>query len=333
MVGLSYKVYLIKDTPHANSIAMNLSVIFNLAASMGNLHEIRVTLSYGAFGLTERHPLAGISDFQSTQRYFPLKRATDPSQYSLGRTFLQEAYVTADYSDDARNLTIAPAQFPTNTATMNITTVYPAPKHRGDTGLSAGAIAGISIDAVAILALLAGLGFWFWRKKDRKAKKLQNRSTGILSTRTASMDNTTIVSDLDPAERERFEFYSKPFYSPPVDHNEGQDYFKAELDARATAISPGGNQKYEPYGGSVRRPSHIRNMSDISQGSGMLPVGNGRFSNIMGEPSASFDPPSPPMHPSGSPSPPHSRHHSASNTQEIYEMAVGGAWASSVPCK
>ncbi|KAK4575218.1 hypothetical protein LTR86_001070 [Recurvomyces mirabilis] len=133
------------------------------------------------------------------------------------------------------------------------------------------------------------------------------------------MENTTILGDLDPADRERFEFYNKPFYSPPVDHNEGQDDFKAELDARATAASPGGNQKYEPYGGSVRRPSHIRNMSDSSQGIGVSPVGNERFSNIMGEPSPSLDQPSPPMHPSGSPSRPHSRHNSASN---IYEMAV-----------
>ncbi|KAK4575219.1 hypothetical protein LTR86_001071 [Recurvomyces mirabilis] len=137
-------------------------------------HEMRITLPYGAFDLTARYCLAGISDLQSTQSYSPLKRATDPSQHCLGRTFLQEAYVTADYSDDARNFTVAPAQFPPNTATMNITTVYPAPRHRGDTGLSAGAIAGISIRAVVIMAILAGLGFCFWPKKNWKAKRLQN---------------------------------------------------------------------------------------------------------------------------------------------------------------
>lgn len=81
------QAYLVNDTLHDSLQSSDISVIFNL----GNLSTtpgqgFNITLPYSAFDLTAGPPL-----LNKAGRYFPLMRATDESQYVLGRTFLQEA--------------------------------------------------------------------------------------------------------------------------------------------------------------------------------------------------------------------------------------------------
>jgi len=47
---------------------------------------VRIVLPYAAFDLKAEYPLV-----QNTSYYFPLKHAANETQYTLGRTFLQEA--------------------------------------------------------------------------------------------------------------------------------------------------------------------------------------------------------------------------------------------------
>jgi hypothetical protein len=87
--GLSYdndtELYLLNNSQHKALLSQNPSVTFTLSNLIAGL-SVNVTLPYAAFDLTVSNPIVS-----SETSYFPLKRASDPSQYILGRTFLQEA--------------------------------------------------------------------------------------------------------------------------------------------------------------------------------------------------------------------------------------------------
>ena len=90
--GLDYddtsQSYLVNSTLHEKLQADNASVTFTLqnpANPSGG--TVDITLPYAAFDLVASYPLTA----NGSQRYFPLARATNESQYTLGRTFFQEA--------------------------------------------------------------------------------------------------------------------------------------------------------------------------------------------------------------------------------------------------
>jgi hypothetical protein len=81
------QLYLLTDAQHTALQTKNPNITF----ALGNLTSstiIDITLPYSAFDLTLSYPIVA-----NATRYFPLKRANDSSQYTLGRTFFQEAYV------------------------------------------------------------------------------------------------------------------------------------------------------------------------------------------------------------------------------------------------
>jgi hypothetical protein len=123
-------------------------------------NTINITFPYAAFDTTARWPLVTTDD----KRYFPLRRsATD--EYVLGRTFFQEAYVTADY--ERRNFSIAQAVHDRNVQLKAIASVS-SPSRDYDSSLSTGAIVGIVLGSVAVLAPIAGLIWWFTRRTQKQ---------------------------------------------------------------------------------------------------------------------------------------------------------------------
>ena len=81
------QAYLVNDTLHSNLSSSGTSVVFNLGnASTAPGQGFNISLPYSAFDLTATAPLV-----KNASRYFPLMRATNDSQITLGRTFLQEA--------------------------------------------------------------------------------------------------------------------------------------------------------------------------------------------------------------------------------------------------
>lgn len=81
------QLYLLTDAQHTALQTQDPQITFTL----GNLTSsttVDITLPYSAFDLTVSYPIV-----ENATRYFPLKRANDSSQYTLGRTFFQEAYV------------------------------------------------------------------------------------------------------------------------------------------------------------------------------------------------------------------------------------------------
>ena len=81
----SVQAYLVNDTLHTSLVVQNANVTFTLGNSTIG-HAVDITLPYAAFDLIAEYPL-----MPNATRYFPLMRAANDTQYTLGRTFLQEA--------------------------------------------------------------------------------------------------------------------------------------------------------------------------------------------------------------------------------------------------
>lgn len=159
--GLSWdpstEMYLVNDTTHQQLQNLNPSVTLTLGNSSTN-QSIKITLPYGAFDLQASNPI-----YPNGTNYFPLRRASNVYQYTLGRAFLQEAYLLVDF--EQRNFSVSQALFPAN-PDPNIITIDHSPrppvsvtntnlsssavhtKHN----LTAGAITGITIgSSISIL--------------------------------------------------------------------------------------------------------------------------------------------------------------------------------------
>lgn len=79
-------LYLLNDTHRNSLLNSNAEVSFRLSDVKSGGETVTIVLPYAAFDLTAEAPLV-----EKTSHYFPLKRANNSGQYTLGRTFLQEA--------------------------------------------------------------------------------------------------------------------------------------------------------------------------------------------------------------------------------------------------
>lgn len=89
--GLQYdsKVerYLVNDTLHENLLRQNASIAFTLGNGITGGSTVKISLPYKAFDLISGPPIIT----NASSNYFPLRRAANATQYTLGRTLLQEA--------------------------------------------------------------------------------------------------------------------------------------------------------------------------------------------------------------------------------------------------
>jgi len=167
--GLIYdnatELYLLSSTLHSSLQAMNANVTFSLGPSSTGGPNVDITLPYAAFDLQVSWPIT-----DSPTYYFPLKRATDPSQYRLGRAFLQEAYIIADY--ERRNFTVAPCVW-NESATADIRTIHSLSADSTSTtaarhGMSAGALVGIVMAVVFIMFGAGASMFWLHQRRQKR---------------------------------------------------------------------------------------------------------------------------------------------------------------------
>ena len=88
--GLTYNDtvnrYLVNDTLHQKLQSQDPSISFILGNDVNDGATVNITLPYSAFDLNVSTPIVN-----NTQKYFPLRRAANDTQFTLGRTFLQEA--------------------------------------------------------------------------------------------------------------------------------------------------------------------------------------------------------------------------------------------------
>ncbi|KAL9101347.1 MAG: hypothetical protein Q9163_003394 [Psora crenata] len=155
-------LYLVNDTLHDSLQNQNASITFTLGAATNGGQTTDITLPYDSFDLLIKQPFANVS---ANQRYFPLRRASDEGQYTLGRTVLQEAYLTVDW--ERQNFSISQCIF-SDTAKQELVAITPLDTSPSG-GLSTGATAGIAVGVILAAALtILALSILFLRRRNAR---------------------------------------------------------------------------------------------------------------------------------------------------------------------
>ena len=191
----------------------NLSFTFTLSNLPGSSNTVEFRLPYDAFDLQLTYPFPNLAaNFTSAPtNYFPLRKAANSTQYTIGRAFLQETYLTVDY--ERSNFSISQAVF-TLDAVSNVNllsisrpggSIWPGPK---SSGLSTGAKAGIGAGAaVGVLIVLMLIVWSCFRKRlvpgSPGAEKEKRRS--LIGRLLRTPDSQTTVSELLGDKRQPIE--------------------------------------------------------------------------------------------------------------------------------
>jgi hypothetical protein len=159
-------LYLVNQTLHDSLLSRNITV--NI--TVGNRNS-RVTLDfpYSMFDLS-----LGPLHTTNVSHYFPIRRAANSSQYILGRTFLQRAYITADYDRNIFNLSRAVYSNSTENRVFAITPPPNSDVQRIELTtpkkltINGGSIAGITIGTLAFSIMV---GIFLLRQLKRNSMK------------------------------------------------------------------------------------------------------------------------------------------------------------------
>lgn len=220
------ELYTLNATQHSTLSKLNPTVTFELTPELpvSGDKSISITFPYSAFDLNVSWPYA-----KDTTRYFPLKRAANDTQYTLGRAFLQEAYLIADY--ERQNFSVWPCKWDSDTTNGNIISILSKDaqtntsnpdggngsgnnsnnsQSSSKSGISTGAIAGIVIGVIAIIAAIAAWLFWRRRKSKSKASELEGNQADVVRAQKA-INATPVEAPQDfgvmeaPTNSKRFE--------------------------------------------------------------------------------------------------------------------------------
>jgi hypothetical protein len=207
--GLTYNetlnLYVYNSTAQHDMLAASGSTfLFSLSDVSASPELVNITLPFAAFDLKLTFPaIEGTDpgDSDSTMAYFPLRQATSDDQYTIGRAFLQEAYIITNYETNAFSLhqavhTLSPL---TNTSIVAIdhlsTSDLLGPPVINGKKLSTGVIAGISVSAVAGTAIMTIAVLYICRRSRRRSRRSGKKSAEddkssilSLSIRLAFMD-------------------------------------------------------------------------------------------------------------------------------------------------
>jgi hypothetical protein len=167
-------LYLVDNILHQILSNQNPNITFTLRKVASDIAAgtVNITLPYQAFDLQAKPPYQNL---QEEKRYFPIRRGANASQWMLGRTFLQEAYLKVDWerglfsvyerdwtSKESDVVAIVSPRYATKQEDPDPEPDPPSSK------LSTAAIVGIAI-GVAIAVLLAVVAaWWMWRRRNRK---------------------------------------------------------------------------------------------------------------------------------------------------------------------
>lgn len=240
--GLVYdnttSLYLVNDTLHSTLVAQNPNVTFTLGNGLTGGATVSIVLPYASFDLTATSPLVA-----NTSRYFPLQRAANDTQYTIGRTFLQETYLTVDWERAVFNISQALFQ---EDAASNIVTISPvnattisgsnstsdSAQNHSSHSLSTGAIAGIAVGFMLVAGALLAIVIYLFIRRRNKRRRLSTKASETDEANSSTTEptpygrppNNTALSEMEGSEaRRRLELGHKyetvaselnPAYSP-----------------------------------------------------------------------------------------------------------------------
>ena len=182
-------------TQHENLVGWNMTFNFILADLPGSSRVVSLDLPYAAFDLQLTYPFPGLNATQSSgpTNYFPLRRAANTTQYTIGRAFLQETYLTVDY--ERNNFSISQAVFDANAVNdkrlVDISrpnnSTFGGPKVSSATELSKAAVAGVAVGATVFVAILASIAAICLRRlkhsnrRQNQPRKLEGKGPNLWS--------------------------------------------------------------------------------------------------------------------------------------------------------
>lgn len=184
-------MYLVDDALHQTLLTRNPIFRFEIGNSRTGGPTVEITLPYDSLDLTLK------ADLNSAPlRYFPIQRAANDTQLTLGRTFLQEAYLTTDYGHG--NFSVSQCRFEEpmkpdivpilsdNSITTTDSALGPSSVNtaRPDqtSHLGRQKIIGISVGAVLGFLLLLALCCWPCIARYRRKRRSVLRTRAVLSS-------------------------------------------------------------------------------------------------------------------------------------------------------
>ncbi|KAK4508215.1 hypothetical protein PRZ48_001953 [Zasmidium cellare] len=218
-------LYLINDTSHSQLTTQDPSVTFTISGVTNLTSTTNVVMPYSAFDLNASIPI-----YNTSTRYFPIRAASNASQYVLGRAFLQEAYIFVNW--ETQSFTVGQARHQNGTA--EIVPILPPTTNTASSsasGLSSGAIAGIAV-ACGVVVVGALTAFLLMRRRRRQ----RARRTDDMQTDGKQADEDSSAGQL-----------AEPMSSPVYELQEGQ--VKHELPASSVVELPGDAIKRHELGG------------------------------------------------------------------------------------
>ena len=228
--GLEYdtdsKRYLITSSQREQLLNQNAKIAFTIGPSQTGGKTVDITLPYQAFDLQVSFPIVVNPN---TSYYFPLQRAANDTQYTLGRTFLQEAYLIADY--ERQNFSVSAcswdqAKVKSSKVVSMIsphtnTTIKSNSKDAKDSpSLSTGAIVGVVVGIVAAIIILCLIARFFWRTKSKEKRRLAEIEEKNAEAAASSATNRPIISRPMGGELGDGEIHEMP-----------RDEYRPELDS------------------------------------------------------------------------------------------------------
>jgi hypothetical protein len=149
------QLYLVNATSHNRLQQLNTTVTFSLSPQKQGSTVKNFTMSYAAFDMKVTYPLVEADSY-----YFPLKRALSPDQYTFGRVFLQETYISVNYDMARFNISQATSD-QANPYLHNF--LLPPTNTTNIAQLPTGTYVGIGL-GVGALSLMIALLVLGWRK-------------------------------------------------------------------------------------------------------------------------------------------------------------------------
>lgn len=176
----STDLYLVDPVTRLRLLQRNPSITFGFGSLSDPAQRVNIVLPYNAFDQNVTFPIYP----NATNYYFPIRRAINATQYTIGRAFFQEAYVRIDY--ERGNFSVHQALFPQTNDKQNIIAVL-SPDHSGAATdvpemhrtrpLNKSVIAGVSIGVAIMVIMVFSVCFWLFRR--RKARKLREAVAAI----------------------------------------------------------------------------------------------------------------------------------------------------------
>jgi hypothetical protein len=171
-LGLTFdsytELYVVNSSIHQQLLQQNPQFTFTITAKSSSADSTNIVLPYAAFDLRASLPFYNVST-----PYFPLRRAVNESQYTLGRTFLQEAYVVVDW--ERGNFTLGQVDHTDTQLSIRPIAPFERPDSSASSGLSTAVIAGIAV-AGGIVIIVAIISVLLIRRRRRKAEEAVNAS-------------------------------------------------------------------------------------------------------------------------------------------------------------